>query len=254
MYNGFYPGYESHLNQAFAQLKAAGVTQLVLDLRYNSGGSIATSARLASMVTGQFGGQVFAREQWNPKVQEYLESQQGGSMVNNFVGTVSNGSAISHLNLDKIYVLTGPATASASELVINGLKPYIEVIQIGTRTTGKNVGSITLYDSPNFGKDGASDRHKYAMQPIVLKVVNRDGFGDYQSGILPDYELPEDLDNLGVLGDLNEPLLATAVGQITANGRMIARPPMLNPLRAGDSRSLEPMRSEMYPGNKPQLK
>lgn len=254
MYNGFYPAFESQLNQAFAQLKASGANHLILDLRYNSGGSIATSARLASMITGQFTGQIFAREQWNPKVQDYLESHQGGSVENDFVGTISNGSAISHLNLDRVYVLTGPATASASELVINGLKPYIQVVQIGTKTTGKNVGSITLYDSPDFGKDGASARHKYAMQPIVLKVVNRDGFGDYQTGILPDYELPEDLGNLGVIGDIGEPLLSTAIGQITANGRMMSRPPAVILKRAADTRSLEPLRQEMYSGKNYRLK
>ena len=178
MYNGFYPNFEPQLNQVFGQFKAAGITDLILDLRYNSGGSIATASRLASMVTGQFAGQVFAREQWNPKVMEHLASEGAGDLTNRFTETLSTGAGINHLNLSKVYILTSPSTASASELVINGLEPYIEVVQIGETTTGKNAGSITLYDSPNFRRDGRSDQQKYAMQPIVVKIVNRDGFGD----------------------------------------------------------------------------
>jgi hypothetical protein len=63
------------------------------------------------------------------------------------VTTTGNGSAINSLNLNKIYILTSKSTASASELVINGLKPYINVVQIGDVTTGKNVGSVTFSSS-----------------------------------------------------------------------------------------------------------
>jgi len=95
------------------------------------------------------------------------------------------------LNLTKVYIITTKSTASASELVINGLKPFINVIQIGDVTTGKNVGSITLYDSPTFEKEGVNPSHKYAMQPLVLKIVNADGFGDYQSGLVPTFQQAE---------------------------------------------------------------
>ncbi len=246
MYNGFYPNFEAQLNQAFAEFKTAGVNRLILDLRYNSGGSIGTATRLASMITGQFAGQVFAAEQWNPKVMQHLAAQGGQVLTNRFGQNLADGTAISSLNLSEVYVLTSAATASASELVINGLRPYINVVQIGETTTGKNVGSITLYDSPDYRKDGASTRHRYAMQPIVLKVVNRDGFGDYQQGLPADYELPEDLENLGEIGSIDEPLLSTAIGQITANGRMYHRPPRLKLRDAGNLRQLEPLRHEMY--------
>src|SRR5690606_25817068 len=112
---------------------------------------------------------------WNEKAQQHLNSQNAESLINRFVGTIGSGAAVNSLNLHQVHILTSPSTASASELVINGLRPYINVIQIGETTTGKNVGSITLYDSANFRKEGASPAHKYAMQPIVLKIVNRDG-------------------------------------------------------------------------------
>ena len=98
---------------------------------------------------------------------------------NNFTSTISNGAAITHLNLSKVYVLTSRSPASASERVINYLKPYINVIQIGAKTTGKNVGSVTLYDSPNFRKQNANPNHTYAVQFIVIKTVNINGFGVY---------------------------------------------------------------------------
>lgn len=219
VYNGFYLGYESQLNNAFSQLKNQQITDLVLDLRYNSGGSIATATRLASMITGQFNGQLFAKEQWNSKLQAYWNDVNPAQLVNNFTNKISNGNPISSLNLTKIYILTSKSTASASELIINGLKPYINVIQIGDVTTGKNVGSITLYDSPSFKKYNASSKHKYAMQPIVFKTVNKAGFGDYQQGLQPNFLIIEDLGNLGVLGNQEEPLLSEAITQILANGK-----------------------------------
>lgn len=214
VYNGFYPNYETQLNNAFAEFKAAGITDFVLDLRYNSGGSVATATHLASMITGQFPGQVFAKEQWNQKAEDYFESHGSNQLYNYFGNKINTGAAIAALNLTKMYVLTTKATASASELVINGLEPYINVIQIGDKTIGKNVGSITLYDSPTFAKKDVNPAHRYAMQPLVLKIVNKNGFGDYTNGLDPDFLLKENLGNLGVLGDENEPLLQLAIMNI----------------------------------------
>lgn len=247
MYNGFYPNYESQLNAAIGQLQAQGITELVLDLRYNSGGSVATATRLASMITGQFNGQLFAKEQWNAKAQEYYEAQNPGALVNNFTNTLGNAAAINSLNLTKVYVLTSKSTASASELVINGLTPYIDVVQIGDNTTGKNVGSITLYDSADFGREGRSTRHRYAMQPIVLKIVNKDGFGDYQvNGLPPDHALVEDLGNLDQLGNTSEPLLSTAIGIITADGRKVRHNPDKQFRHFQDAKSINGLQDQMY--------
>jgi carboxyl-terminal processing protease len=245
MYNGFYPNYEAQLNEAFGQLKAQGITELVLDLRYNGGGSILTASRLASMITGQFNGQVFAKEQWNAKVEAYYQQNDPGTLYNLFTDKIDNNVAINSLNLNKVYVLTTRATASASELVINGLESYIDVIQIGDKTIGKNVGSITLYDSPSFSKAGASPNHRYAMQPLVLKIVNKDGFGDYINGLQPDDLLQENIENLGVLGNPDEPLLDAAITRIVGGGRMPQNPKKIQrPIR--DKRLIEQFKTEMY--------
>lgn len=245
MYNGFTANYDLQLNQAFGTLKSEGVTDLVLDLRYNGGGSVLTATRLASMITGQFTGQLFAKQQWNSKIQTYFEENNPAQLVNNFTNTINN-TAINDLNLTRIYILTTGGTASASELVINGLKPYIEVIQIGTKTTGKNVGSITLYDSPSFNKENVNKNHKYAMQPIVIKTINKDGFGDYQNGILPTTELAENPGNMGVLGNENEPFLSTALGLINGNARTFQHDSRRFGNEFKNSKALQSFGNEMY--------
>ena len=144
MYNAFVADFDEALNNAFADFKAQGVTDLILDLRYNGGGSVNTATYLASMITGQFVGQVFAVERWNSKVQPY----QGNSreyFTDNIVKD-SRKIAINSLRMSKVYIITSENTASASELVINGLKPYIQVVQVGATTIGKNQGSVTIYD------------------------------------------------------------------------------------------------------------
>ncbi len=219
MYNAFYSNYDNQLNEAFGTLKSQGITDLVLDLRYNGGGSILTATRLASMITGAFTGQVFSKEQWNAKIESYFETNDPGSLKNLFTDKIGT-TAINSVNMTKIYILTSVSTASASELIINGLKPYINVIQIGDLTTGKNVGSVTLYDSPTFGKEKRNPNHRYAMQPLVLKIVNGVGFGDYQNGLVPTFQLKETLSTLDVLGSPTEPLLSLAIGKITGTARL----------------------------------
>lgn len=240
MYNGFYSSFDTQLNTVFGSFVSQNVNRLVLDLRYNSGGSINSATKLASMITGQFTGQLFAKQQWNAKAQNYFLANNPGSLENKFA------SGLNGLNLNKVYVLTTKATASASELVINCLKSYIDVVQIGDKTTGKNVGSITLYDSPTFAKSNVNPNHKYAMQPIVLKIVNKDNFGDYTSGIAPTTLLPENMGDLGILGNVDEPLLNAAINQIISSGKMLPAVPSVIERDFTDSKSINPLQSEMY--------
>ena len=246
VYNAFTANYESQLNAAFGQLKAANVTHFVLDLRYNGGGSIRTASRLASMITGQFNDQVFALEQWNSKVQAFFQANNPGSLIEKFTNTLADGTPLNSLNLSKVFILTSRRTASASELVINGLTPYIMVDKIGDVTTGKNVGSITLYDSPSFTATNRNPNHKYAMQPLVLKTSNKTGFSSYQNGISPTTLLVEDLGNLSQLGNTSEPLLAAALEKIRSGARL-ASPSFKTFKDVSDSDLIEnPFSDQMY--------
>lgn len=211
-YTGFNNNFETQLNQAFSTFAGANVQELVIDLRYNPGGVINTAARLGSMITGQFNGQVFSKLFYN-------EDLQSNNTDFNFTNTITGGAPINSLNLSKVYVITSSRSASASELLINSLRPYIEVVVVGDVTSGKTQASITIFDSPDLTIDDVNPSHTYAMQPLVAISVNKDEVEVPSTGIVPDISIREVPNNLGILGDVNEPLLAAALADIEGLGR-----------------------------------
>jgi len=138
MYTGFTGTnqFNTNLINVFTDFKNANATELVLDLRYNPGGSVRTAIILGSLITGQFKDEVFSTEQWNAEFQEFFNNQDPELLINRFIDS-HNGQTLPGLNLSRLYVLTSPRSASASELIINSLRPYINVVQIGTNTSGK---------------------------------------------------------------------------------------------------------------------
>ena len=252
MYNGFTgtDAFNSQLNAAFGSFKSEGITDLVLDFRYNPGGSVNTATWLASMITGQFTGEVFLKEQWNNDWQAYFESNDPDALLNPFVDAMedsnSSSETLNHLKLNKVYVITTGSTASASELIINGLTPYIDVIQVGGTTVGKYQASRTLYDSPTFSKTQVNSKHTYALQPLIFKSLNAVGHTDYFDGLTPDIELKEDYGNLGVLGDVNEPLLAAALATISGTGRILYTAEVSELKELSNSKSFQPLPNAMY--------
>ncbi|SHG84118.1 S41 family peptidase [Flavobacterium defluvii] len=251
MYNGFYGDYDVKLNEAFGELKAQGVTDFILDLRYNGGGSVRSSTRLASMITGQFKGEIFSKRQYNFKQMAGMTSDDLELLNERFVSNF-DGNNVNSLNLATVYIITTSNTASASELVINGLKPYINVIQIGETTIGKNVGSFTVYDSPTFTKSNVNPNHKYAMQPLVFKISNAADFGDYTQGLVPTYVQYEYVSSFGVLGDPSEPLLNLAISKITgAAAKKIQNDHTAVLPYISDSKKINGLRNEMYLENPP---
>ena len=84
------------------------------------------------------------------------------------------------------------------------------------------------------------------MQPIVLKIVNSAGFGDYFNGLEPTYSLKENLANLGVLGTSTEPLLSTAIGKITGTAKMIKTSKGKAFPYFEDAKSINGMQNQMY--------
>lgn len=245
-YYSFNEDFDEELNNAFSNLKAAGITDLILDLRYNGGGSVRTATDLAAMITGQFAGEVFMKEKWNEKYQKYYEERNPEGLLNKFNTSIRTGTTINSLNLSRVFVLTTKSSASASELIINGLDPYIDVIQIGDVTTGKFEASATLYDSPNFSEDNSAlnSNHSYAMQPLLLKSMNRDGITDYKDGIQPEIKLEEDVLNLGELGSVEEPLIKVALDVIIGN--RVSIPEVKTYENLGESGMFEPAFQTMY--------
>lgn len=214
VYNQFVPApnnssgteYDDQVDAIFSNFKARGVNELILDLRYNPGGYTSSSANLASLIGKNIStSSVYFREEWNSTLTPYIKQEYGDEF---FVQRFLNKSQNIGGNLQRVFVLTTDGTASSSELIINGLRPYMTVTTIGTTTYGKNVGSITIVDD--------SGKIKWGMQPIVFKSFNSQGQSDYSAGFAPSIEVQEPL-VLKPLGDITEPLLNEALYQITGN-------------------------------------
>lgn len=219
VYNQFVPApngsngteYDDQVDAIFSKFKAQGVNEMILDLRYNPGGYTSSSANLASLIgKGVDASKLYFREEWNATITPYLTKQYGSDF---FLQKFSTKAQNIGGNLSRLIVLTTDWTASSSELVINGLRPYMPVTTIGTTTVGKNVGSITITDD--------SGQIKWGMQPIVFKSYNSLSQSDYSSGFTPSVEVKEPI-TLYPLGDTREALLNAALGYIsgTASSRL----------------------------------
>ena len=222
VYNSFRSSYNDELNAAFSYFQNEGVDELILDLRLNGGGSVLTSAYLASMIYSSADDDIFAELRFNDKhLNEngyyYFDNTLDVYDVN---GDKTGSETINRLtSINQLYVLTSGSTASASEMVINGLKSFIPVKVVGSTTYGKNVGSITLYDSPSSqytSISSANSSHLNAMQPIVFQIYNKTGQSDYTLGFVPDIEVLEYQFWNAILpfGDENEVVLKTALDDI----------------------------------------
>lgn len=235
MYNQFASSYDQDLNAAFNTFKAEAVDDLIIDLRYNGGGSTNTAGFLGTMVTGQFSNEVYSKEVWNSKVTNAFSAD---NFINNFPTRITKtdnnnnvvvDEAINSLNLQRVYFIVSGSSASASELVINALDAHIDVKVVGSTTVGKQVGSITLYDSDNLQRSGdnLNTKHTYAMQPLVLEIKNKDD-KNYPNGIIPGtnftgINLEENIGNLGILGERTDPLLDRTLTYISTGSKTAAK-------------------------------
>ena len=253
VYNGFNADFDIQLNNVFKKFKDTGIDKLILDLRYNGGGSVQTAKYLASMIHGTSTSEIFLKRQYNTALQNYLVDANGASSMNeSFTGTILKTSTtpetpINTLNLSKLYVLTSDNTASASEALLNGLKPYMQIFNVGINTAGKYVGSITLKDWDANGV--VNPNNNWAMQPIVVKIANKDGISDFVNGLTPDYMAEEDIANLLPFGDPNEKLLRVALNNILGiaqSGKKSLKSQELGLKKVFDSQDIRPFSKQMY--------
>ncbi len=180
---------QQELDTVFTTFKLAGVNELIIDLRYNGGGRTDIANFLASYaVPVSASNAVFAKYIFNDKLSQNNFDDRFTLMANN-------------LNLNKVVVIASPLTASASEIVINGLKPYMTVKVVGMPTHGKPVGMITF------------DYKEYVFVPIVFEVLNGWSQGRYFSGIMPDSWQYDDVRY--DWASVNDPCYAAALNYLT---------------------------------------
>jgi hypothetical protein len=199
--------FDDSLRAVFGRFKQQGVNELVIDLRYNGGGYVSSSDLLTNLMVKDIASRVdkvMNKRQYNEAFTKEVIKQSGASaLVTNFKMESNN---IGSLN--RVFFLTSTGTASASELIINNLKPFMNVILIGEHTYGKNVGSFTITDN--------TKRWNYGLQPITFKILNALDQSDYGSvnGFLPDYTLIDDALPYKLLGDPDETYLNKALNII----------------------------------------
>ena len=191
------------LDTAFAALKQGGAQELVLDLRYNGGGLVGVAQHLASLIGGtRTVGQIFAESFHNDRY----------SSLNRITRFETKTNA---LTLSRLVVITTRGSASASELVVNALRPFIPVVVVGDRTYGKPVGQ---YGIPFCDK---------LIAPVSFTLRNADGYGDFFEGIPADCRAPDDIDH--ALGDAEEGSLREALTFLRTGA--CTPPPAPTPLR-----------------------
>ncbi|CAN7207787.1 S41 family peptidase [Rhizobacter sp. LjRoot28] len=178
---------ETPLAESIAQIRQAGATELILDLRYNGGGRVSTAAQLGSLVTGAtHAGKLFTQLVFNPRRQ---------SLNSNYWLQNRPGPAF-----PRVVVLTGSRTCSASEMVVNGLKPYADVVTIGGTSCGKPVGF-----TPQDWCDNV-----YSI--VNFESLNANGQGRYYDGLPLTCPVTDDFNR--ELGDPAEKLTAAAIGYL----------------------------------------
>lgn len=213
-YTGFSPGEQDKwldsINLVFARYLEEGITDIVMDIRYNSGGSMAIARHLASVLAPASviaSNDPFVLYKWNRDYQEYFRTREGDHSKN--LVLKFDEDPVYNLDLERVYFLTTGHSASASELLITGLEPHMDVIQIGENTFGKCYGSITIPDIEE------PPRHSWAMQPIVFKYANAVGYTDFDEGLEPDVFVEENIVDLKPFGDISDPMLSKAIEMIT---------------------------------------
>lgn len=215
-YMYFDMAYDNQLIDIFRQFKSQGIDELVIDLRYNGGGHVLASTVLGSLIAGNaHKGKVYNHTTYNAaRMAKGEDGYYKFGIAETAERTYSKISeaATTSLDLNRIFVLCSVNTASASELVINGLRGVdVTVNLIGTTTNGKNVGMESVIRTIG--------SYEYELTPITFYSQNAKDFRDYSNGFTPDLEIDEGEYLYEDFGDENEPLFFCALQWINSGSK-----------------------------------
>lgn len=179
----------AEFGRVFSKFSSAGISNLIVDLRYNGGGYVELQTRLANyIINGSASGGLMMKQIYN-------SSHTSENTTTNFSKTGS-------VNINKVYFIVSRSTASASELLINNLKPYMDVRLVGSSNThGKPVGFFPI------------ETGEWYVFPVSFKTVNKNGEGNYYSGFVPNALVADGLDK--DWGNVGESCLASALNNIS---------------------------------------
>lgn len=235
-YTSFITDYNESLYQVFSTFKQAGVTDLILDLRYNPGGGISAATYLASLIAPENAvknKEVFTIMSYNKFVNSEFDATKKDR--NDYLGvyeTKYSDPLTANLNLDKVYIIATRDSYSASELITHCLAPYMTVEHIGEKTGGKYTFSWTIHAYNNFGGDvqnvyeesslNATEKAElknWAMQPIVGRYTDKNKVDFIATdGLIPDYPIESQEYNTTTwkqIGDTDDYLFAKVISLIT---------------------------------------
>ncbi|KIO77129.1 hypothetical protein TH53_10820 [Pedobacter lusitanus] len=211
--NSFEDAALAQIKKAFTYFKEQHAQELILDMRYNPGGSVPVAAALATMIASNTTtGALFVEYRGNSKAGSRKSSfgteiqRLQGALRTDFIELSGY-----RLGLNRVFILTGTHTASAAELLINSLRPYITVIQSGQQTLGKDMASFVIKDYRN-----PQIVPKWEIYPMIFKLFNAAGKGDYSNGLMPD-QLADELSSLPLkpFGDPADPLVQSCLERST---------------------------------------
>lgn len=203
---------QNEFARVFNKFSSQGVNELIVDVRYNGGGYVDLQTKLANyLVQSSANGQIMMKQVYNAQ--------------NTSNNSTTRFQKAGNLQLDDIYFLVGRGTASASELLINNLKPYTNVKLVGSNTHGKPVGYFPIQIGD------------WYVFPVSFKTTNSANEGSYFNGFAVNAQVADGLDKNW--GDVNENMLASAINNIT-NGNYLRAPVYVEPTNiANGNRKLE---------------
>ena len=205
VFNSFLQTSADELKPVFEEFQQAGIDDLILDLRYNGGGRVSVAEYIAGNIIGQRGtDRTFLQYAYNNNIQAAIDADLEAKEDI----TTKFQTPDFPLDLDQLVVIASGRTASASELLINGLRPFMDVLIVGENTHGKPVGSFAF----RYGG--------YAISPISFKVINDNGEGEYFGGFPVDAAVADDITRS--FGDPEEARLKEALNFVKTGAFTVA--------------------------------